>query len=97
LGNPPYSGHSANKGAWIERLIDDYKEIGGKKVRLGQAKWLHNDYVKFLRFAQDRVRRTGYGIVAMITDHSYIDSGTFVAMRANLQSAFDDMRLSQNL
>ena len=25
LGNPPYSGHSANKGKWIKNLIDDYK------------------------------------------------------------------------
>lgn len=25
LGNPPYSGHSANKGTWISKLIEDYK------------------------------------------------------------------------
>ena len=27
IGNPPYSGESANKGEWIMRLIDDYKRM----------------------------------------------------------------------
>ena len=89
LGNPPYSGHSLNKGEWIEELIEDYKKIGDKPVRLGQAKWLHNDYVKFIRFADWRIEQTGSGILAYITDHSYVDSGTFVAMRAQLQRSFD--------
>ncbi|MDP9179197.1 MAG: N-6 DNA methylase, partial [Gemmatimonadota bacterium] len=91
LGNPPYSGHSTNSGKWITELIEDYKKIDGKKIRLGQGKWLQNDYVKFLRFAQNRIEQTGYGVLAMITDHSYIDSGTFVGMRANLQAFFDDI------
>ena len=91
LGNPPYSGHSQNKGKWIEELIEDYKRIKGKKIKLGQAKWIHNDYVKFIRFAQHRIEKTGYGVLAMITDHSYIDSGTFVGMRANLLEAFDEI------
>jgi len=92
LGNPPYSGHSANKGKWITDLIEDYKKIEGEKIRLGQAKWLQNDYVKFLRYSQHRiVDETGLGIIGMITDHSYIDSGTFVGMRANLKEAFDEI------
>jgi len=89
IGNPPYLGHSENKGKWITGLIEDYKEVDGEKLRLGQAKWLQNDYVKFIRFAQHKIMRTGYGILAMITDHSYIDSGTFVGMRASLQASFD--------
>jgi predicted helicase len=93
LGNPPYSGHSENKGKWITRLIDDYKAVQGKKIRLGQAKWLQNDYVKFLRYAQYRIESTGYGIAGMITDHSYVDSGTFVGMRANLKAAFDQIHV----
>jgi predicted helicase len=91
LGNPPYSGHSKNAGKWITGLIEDYKQIDGKSIRLGQGKWLQNDYVKFIRFAQQRIEQTGYGVVAMITDHSYVDSGTFVGMRANLQAHFDDV------
>jgi predicted helicase len=59
-GNPPYSGESKNKGDWITKAIDEYKftweKIGGleQKKRLGEknSKWLHDDYVKFIRFAQ---------------------------------------------
>ena len=29
-GNPPYSGHSKNTGAWITELIDTYKTVDGK-------------------------------------------------------------------
>ena len=54
IGNPPYSGHSANKGLWIEALIEDYKKGDPRLQKAGQAKWLHDDYVKFIRFAQWR-------------------------------------------
>ena len=52
IGNPPYSGHSANKGEWIANLIDDYKEGFPELRKPAQAKWLSDDYVKFIRFAQ---------------------------------------------
>ena len=29
IGNPPYSGHSANKGEWISQLVRDYYEVDG--------------------------------------------------------------------
>jgi len=60
-GNPPYSGHSKNKGPWISAAIDGYKytvetDEGGKESikALGERnpKWLNDDYVKFIRFAQ---------------------------------------------
>jgi predicted helicase len=52
---------------------------------------LKNDYVKFIRFGQWRVERTGFGIVAFITDHSYLDSPTFRGMREKLMKAFDEI------
>jgi len=60
-GNPPYSGHSKNKGPWISTAIDEYKFTWEKnaagpdgKKPLGERnpKWLQDDYVKFIRFAQ---------------------------------------------
>jgi Type ISP C-terminal specificity domain/N-6 DNA Methylase len=60
-GNPPYSGRSKNKGPWITTAIDEYmhtreRTIEGLEIRkpLGERnpKWLYDDYVKFLRFAQ---------------------------------------------
>ena len=31
-GNPPYSGHSLNKGEWISRQIETYKYVDGKPL-----------------------------------------------------------------
>ncbi|MFA6186876.1 MAG: type ISP restriction/modification enzyme [Phycisphaerae bacterium] len=90
LGNPPYSGHSANCGKWITRLIDVYREIDGQP--LGEKKiWIKNDYAKFIRFGQYRIEETGAGILAFITDHSYLDSPTFRGMRHNLLQTFDEI------
>jgi len=90
LGNPPYSGISANRGEWITQLVADYRFVDGQA--LGEKKvWLKNDYVKFLRFGQWRIERTGHGILAFITDHSYLDSPTFRGMRRRLQKTFDDI------
>lgn len=86
LGNPPYSGHSANVGA-IAELMEDYST--GLNER--NPKWLQDDYVKFVRMAQHRVAQAGRGIVALITNHSFVYSPTFRAMRASLSSAFDEI------
>ncbi len=90
VGNPPYSGHSANKGEWMEGLLESYKQSPELK-KPAQAKWLSDDYVKFIRFAQWRIEQTGHGILAFITNHSYLDNPTFLDMRASLMASFDDI------
>ncbi|MBV9848588.1 MAG: N-6 DNA methylase [Armatimonadetes bacterium] len=91
LGNPPYSGHSANKGEWISGLINRYKEGCPELYKPAQAKWLSDDYVKFIRFAQWRIEQTGYGILAFISNHGYLDNPTFRGMRRFLMGTFDDI------
>ena len=88
IGNPPYSGHSTNKGEWIANLIDDYKEGFPELRKPAQAKWLSDDYVKFIRFAQSLVERTGTGTVGFISNHSFLDNPTFRGMRQSLQQDF---------
>jgi len=88
LGNPPYSGISANRGEWITKLLREYYQVDGKP--LGEKKtWLQDDYVKFIRFAQWRIEQTGHGIVGFITNHGYLDNPTFRGMRQSLMNAFD--------
>jgi len=96
VGNPPYSGHSANAsknddGSWnfIGKLLQDYYQVDGKPLGERNPKWLQNDYVKFLRFAQGVVGNTG--IVAMITDNSYLENSTFRGMRQQLIQAFSEV------
>lgn len=93
LGNPPYSGHSFNSGDWIRGLIDDYKQVDGKPLGERNPKWLQDDYVKFLRFAQWKIDQAGEGIVAMITNHGYLDNPTFRGMRQSLMQTFDTIHI----
>ena len=93
LGNPPYSGHSANKGAWITELIDHYKRGFPELRKPAQAKWLSDDYVKFIRFAQWRIERTGEGVLGFVTNHAYLDNPTFRGMRRSLMETFERIYL----
>jgi predicted helicase len=91
LGNPPYSGHSANKGDWIRDQIETYKIVDGKPLGEKNPKWLQDDYVKFIRFAQWKIDQIGEGVLGFITNHSYLDNPTFRGMRQSLMSSFDEI------
>ncbi len=93
LGNPPYSGHSTNTGDWIRGLIDTYKVVDGKPLGERNPKWLQDDYVKFLRFAQWKIEQAGRGVVGMITNHGYLENPTFRGMRQSLMQTFDGIYL----
>lgn len=88
LGNPPYLGESYNKGEWIKNLIEDYKYINGQKIDEANPKWLQDDYVKFIRFAQWKLDQVQGGILGYITNYSYITNVTFTAMRYSLAQTF---------
>jgi predicted helicase len=91
IGNPPYSGESANKGEWIMNLMEDYKkEPGGKeKLKERNPKWINDDYVKFMRFGQHFINKNGSGILAFINPHGFLDNPTFRGMRWNLLKTYD--------
>jgi predicted helicase len=97
LGNPPYSGHTGNKGLWEKELKEDrdgpqsYYTVDGRPLGEKNPKWLQDDYVKFLRFAQWKIHKAGRGIVAMITNHGYLDNPTFRGMRQSLLKTFDEI------
>ncbi len=134
LGNPPYSGISANlsgkemiikKGesytthyliqksngyykliaqtkkakreikkkqkTWIGELIEHYKIIDGQWLKEKNPKWLQDDYVKFIRFAQWKINQAGEGILGFITNHSYLDNPTFRGMRQSLMNSFNEI------
>jgi hypothetical protein len=109
LGNPPYAGHSANASlrritdpktgkvktqrTWIGQKIEDYKQVDGKPLGEKNPKWLQDDYVKFLRWGQWRITQTGRGVLAMITNHGYLDNPTFRGMRQQLMKTFSEIYL----
>ncbi|MDR0414371.1 MAG: N-6 DNA methylase [Prevotellaceae bacterium] len=84
LGNPPYSVSSINNGKWIRNLIADYKkDLNETKINLD------DDYIKFIRLGQEFVKKNGFGILAFITNNSFIDGITHRQMRKNLLETFD--------
>ena len=91
IGNPPYSGESANKGEWIMKLMEDYKkEPGGKeKLKEQNSKFINDDYVKFLRYGQHFIEKNGSGVLAYINPHGFLDNPTFRGMRWHLLKTYD--------
>jgi predicted helicase len=88
LGNPPYSVSSANQGEHIEKLMDRYKAAVRDERNIQP---LSDDYIKFIRFAHDRIERTGYGVIGMITNHSYLSGLIHRGMREELMKSFDEI------
>ncbi|MDR0732533.1 MAG: N-6 DNA methylase, partial [Dysgonamonadaceae bacterium] len=85
LGNPPYSVSSSNKGKWIVDLCDDYK----KNLHERNIQPLSDDYIKFIRLGQHFIERNGEGILAYISNNSFIDGLIHRQMRENLLNTFD--------
>ncbi len=84
---------SIKQKTWIGRLIEDYKICDGKELGEKNPKWLQDDYVKFIRFAQWKIDRMGEGILGFITNHSYLDNPTFRGMRQSLMNTFDEIHV----
>ena len=97
IGNPPYSGHTANSGSYIHRNLrqtlcdgaNSYFEVDGKPLGERQPKWLNDDYVQFFRLTQKMISETGCGVASLVTNHGYLDNPTFRGMRQSLKCTFD--------
>jgi predicted helicase len=85
LGNPPYSVSSSNKSEWIEELLKDYK----KNLTAKNIQPLSDDYIKFLRYGQYLINKTGEGVLAFITNNSFIDGLIHKQIRKELTEVFD--------
>ncbi|MBN3584012.1 DNA methyltransferase [Algoriphagus aestuarii] len=84
-GNPPYSVSSTNKGEWIESLVADYK----KDLNERNIQPLSDDYIKFIRYGQHFIEKNGSGILAFITNNSFLDGLIHRQMRKELLDTFD--------
>ena len=91
IGNPPYSGVSANLAEQMRRSIDPYRYVNGVKIKekgaLQFEKNLNDDYVKFVRFAERQVEGHS-GILGFITNNGFLDSATLRGMRNHLLNCF---------
>ena len=86
IGNPPYSSSSSNKGEWIKGLLKNYKKgLKEKKINLD------DDYIKFIRLAHYYMEKNGEGVVAYISNNSFLDGITHRQMRKSLMESFDEI------
>jgi len=83
-GNPPYSITSSNKSEAILQLLKYYKE--GLNERKDT---LNDDYIKFISFAHDKINKAGNGVLAIITNNSYLEGISHRKMRETLYNDFD--------
>lgn len=91
IGNPPYNvGQSSeddqNKNRkykhWDNRIRDTYTRDSKATLR----NKLSDPYVKAFRWASDRIR--GGGVIAFVTNNSYVDQLAFDGMRQHLSRDF---------
>jgi predicted helicase len=85
MGNPPYSVSSSNKSPWIESLTADYK----KDLNERNIQPLSDDYIKFIRFGQHFIDKNGEGVLAYISNNSFLDGIIHRQMRKHLSESFD--------
>ncbi len=85
VGNPPYANFGRrNQGAWIREQLATYKAgLREKKHNLA------DDFIKFLRWGQYWIDQAGWGVLAMVTNNTYLDGLTHRQMRASLAATFD--------
>ena len=93
VGNPPYSGESMNRIAWIEQDIrDNYQMMEGQKlVERGKKNWLLDDYVKFLRKSHLQTLGAGLGCIGLVINNAFLDNPTFRGLRNSLLSDFSKL------
>ncbi|WRE34519.1 N-6 DNA methylase [Helicobacter pylori] len=85
--------------------IQKQKESGGKnalkelkqlhsKYKLQNEKnpkWLLDDYVKFMRFAQNKIKSLGHGLFGFISNNAFLDNPTFRGLRRSLLECYDEL------
>jgi len=86
VGNPPWAGRSANAGAgYTDALLEDFRRdadgapLGERKIGV-----LSDDYVRFVRWACEQLRRPEGGALALVTNASFLDGPVHRGMRARL-------------
>ena len=95
IGNPPYNANQLNENE--NNKNREYPEID-KRIKetyiaesTAQKTKLYDMYARFFRWAADRLDENG--ILAFVTNRSFIDSRTFDGFRACAAKEFNEIRI----
>lgn len=61
------------------------------KLQEKNPKWLLDDYVKFMRFAQNKIESLGHGLFGFISNNAFLDNPTFRGLRRSLLECYDEL------
>ncbi|WP_120914307.1 type ISP restriction/modification enzyme, partial [Helicobacter pylori] len=70
----------------LKKLHSKYKLQNEKN-----PKWLLDDYVKFMRFAQNKIESLGHGLFGFISNNAFLDNPTFRGLRRSLLECYDEL------
>ncbi|GAA6889232.1 hypothetical protein AOH238_05570 [Helicobacter pylori] len=79
-------GDSKNALKELKNLHSKYKLQNEKN-----PKWLLDDYVKFMRFAQNKIEALGHGLFGFISNNAFLDNPTFRGLRRSLLECYDEL------
>ncbi|WRE82494.1 N-6 DNA methylase [Helicobacter pylori] len=88
LNNIQTQKESGSKNALkeLKKLHSKYKLQKEKN-----SKWLLDDYVKFMRFAQNKIESLGHGLFGFISNNAFLDNPTFRGLRRSLLECYDEL------
>ncbi|GAA8396182.1 DNA methyltransferase [Helicobacter pylori] len=88
LKNIQTQKESSNKDALknLKNLHSKYKLQNEQN-----PKWLLDDYVKFMRFAQNKIESLGHGLFGFISNNAFLDNPTFRGLRCSLLECYDEL------
>lgn len=88
LNNIQTQKESGSKNALkeLKQLHSKYKLQNEKN-----PKWLLDDYVKFMRFAQNKIKSLGHGLFGFISNNAFLDNPTFRGLRRSLLECYDEL------
>ncbi|MFP6083785.1 type ISP restriction/modification enzyme [Helicobacter pylori] len=78
--------NSKNALKELKKLHSKYKLQKEKN-----PKWLLDDYVKFMRFAQNKIESLGHGLFGFISNNAFLDNPTFRGLRRSLLECYDEL------
>lgn len=85
MGNPPYSISSCNKSDYIDEMMSVYKkDLNEKNIQP-----LSDDYIKFISMGENYIEKNNEGILAYISNNSFLDGVIHRQMRKHLMQTFD--------
>jgi predicted helicase len=94
IGNPPYNAWQVNENdnnknrkykTIDNRVSDTYARDGTATLKNA----LSDPYVKAIRWSSDKIVDNGEGVVAFVSNNSFVENIAFDGMRSHLQKDFD--------